>query len=300
MPRIIETGETAETDLQSCVAALLDKGFDPQDEESLDHAARQLKQLANNRNFLGDIVIEELKNRCRDQSSRNNYSAQVIMLFQDGGDFFLRANLWPSADDALVRASGMAPFYFDVPHDHNFSFLTVGYSGPGYWSDYYEFDYESVEGIVGEQVDLTFVEHSRLDLGKLMLYRAHKDIHRQLPADALSVSVNIMHMAQHQPWYDQYRFDLESGRIDGILTHTSGESLLKLAVHVAGGNGLDVAEQFARSHPSARVRFSAIEALASACPDADSRRRIWHGAAADDLAFVRAGAAKRLALLEGS
>ena len=88
MPRIIETGETAATNLESCVAALLNKGFDPYDEESLDHAARQLKLLANNPDFLGDIVIDELKNRCQDQSRRNNYSAQVIMLFQDGGDFF--------------------------------------------------------------------------------------------------------------------------------------------------------------------------------------------------------------------
>ena len=42
----------------------------------------------------------------------------------------------------MFKASGISPFFYHVPHDHNFSFLTVGYLGPGYWSEYYEYDYE--------------------------------------------------------------------------------------------------------------------------------------------------------------
>jgi hypothetical protein len=35
-----------------------------------------------------------------------------------------------------MRASGAAAFVYGLPHDHNFDFLTLGYFGPGYWSDY--------------------------------------------------------------------------------------------------------------------------------------------------------------------
>lgn len=104
-----------------------------------------------------------------------------------------------------------------LPHDHNFDFLTLGYFGPGYWSDYYEYDYGEVTGWRGEAVpSLRRIERSRLEQGKLMLYRAHIDVHAQYAADALSVSLNIMHTTGAQGWLDQYRFDLErrrSGRL---------------------------------------------------------------------------------------
>ena len=43
-----------------------------------------------------------------------------------------------------------------------------------------------------------------------MLYRAHKDIHLQLPADAMSVSLNIVETSHSIAFRDQYRFDLEN------------------------------------------------------------------------------------------
>ena len=56
-----------------------------------------------------------------------------------------------SERDSVVKASGLSPFFYHIPHDHNFSFLTVGYIGPGYWSDYYEYDHDSVLGAPGEE-----------------------------------------------------------------------------------------------------------------------------------------------------
>src|SRR3546814_33924 len=82
----------------------------------------------------------------------------------------------------MVRDSGTDPFFYGKAHDHNFSFLTVGYMGPGYWSEYYEYDYANVAGYVGEKVNLRYIEKSKLDEGKVMLYRIHRDVHLQLPA----------------------------------------------------------------------------------------------------------------------
>ena len=42
----------------------------------------------------------------------------------------------------------------------------------------------------------------RLAEGQLQFYRAHVDIHAQIPADALSVSVNILHTGGAQGWLD--------------------------------------------------------------------------------------------------
>jgi hypothetical protein len=59
---------------------------------------------------------------------------------------------------------------------------------------------------------LKFIERSRLEQGKIMLYRAHLDVHAQGAADSLSVSLNIMQTTGAQGWLDQYRFDLERRR----------------------------------------------------------------------------------------
>jgi len=231
MPRVIDLNDDRTASLAECVDALAASGFDPGDEESLLHAAGWLRRLGNDPDFLGDVLIDELARRHRDDVLDNSYGPQVVMLAPPRGQFFIRANIWPSEQDYMVRASGGSSFVLGLPHDHNFNFLTLGYFGPGYWSDYYEYDYAEVAGYRGEPVpSLRFVERSRLEPGKLMLYRAHLDVHAQLPADSLSVSLNIMHTSGAQGWLDQYRFDLEQGTIAAILSPGPTEALLKVAV----------------------------------------------------------------------
>lgn len=275
MPRVIDVVDDGVFSLEECVDRIAHRGFDPGDEASLIEAARDLRRLGNDRRFLGDILIAELKRRDHPDAATTTYGPQVVMLSRPSGEFFLRANIWPAPGEHVLRASGEAPFYFDVPHDHNFSFLTLGYFGPGYWSDYYEYDFEAVAGYRGEPVDLRFVERSRLSEGKLMLYRAHRDVHVQHPADALSVSLNVMHMAPHQGWFDQYRFDVPGKRIAGILNTGSAEAMLRAAVGLGLDEALDLAEQFGRSHPSDRMRLAGWEALAMVTPDKAERDVLW-------------------------
>ena len=212
MPRIIHCPQRDAIALGDLIAALNDERFDPADEDSFAAAGPLLKKLANNRSFLAEIALAELKDRCSRQSSTNRYSSQVIMLHRASEKYFIRANFWPSERDSVFKASGTSPFFYHVPHDHNFSFLTVGYLGPGYWSEYYEYDYDKVVGLPGEKVDLRFIEKSRLEPGKVMLYRAHRDVHDQLPADDMSISINIMEASPALPFLSQYRFDREEVR----------------------------------------------------------------------------------------
>lgn len=279
MPRVIAIEDPRSASLAECVDHLSAFGFDPEDEESLAHAALWLRRLGNDRTFLGDRLVEDLAQRHREEASDNAYGPQVIMLAPPGGQFFIRANIWPSLGEHMVRASGGDAFVLGLPHDHNFNFLTLGYFGPGYWSDYYEYDYEAVAGFRGEAVpSLKFIERSRLHEGKLMLYRAHVDVHAQGAADSLSVSLNIMHTTGAQGWLDQYKFDLEHKTVGGILSPGPTEAFLKVAVGLGGAEAIDLAHRFARQHPSDRLRLAAWDALAAQAEDLAERDALWREA----------------------
>ncbi|MCB2078398.1 MAG: transposase [Novosphingobium sp.] len=294
MPRVIDCRDDTAACLAECVDALAVQGFDPRDEESLLHAAQQLRRLGNDRTFLGDMLVKELGARHREEDSANSYGPQVIMLAPPGGgDFFMRANIWPSEDEHMMRASGGASFVYGLPHDHNFDFLTLGYFGPGYWSDYYEFDYEAVAGWRGEPVALRFVERSRLDQGKIMHYRAHRDVHAQIPADALSVSINILHTSGAQGWLDQYSFDLEGSRIGKILSNGASEAFVRIAVGLGCPEAVDLAERFGRTHPSDRMRLACWSALSSVAGDAAARDGLWREAELSGSRLVAAEARLR-------
>ena len=294
MPHVIDIQDGTVGSLAECDDALSASGFQPEDEESLHHAAEQLRRLGNNHSFLGDLLIDELKRQQRVDSGENSYGPQVIMLRPSGkGNFFIRANIWPSEVEHAMRASGGGAFVYSQPHDHNFNFLTVGYFGPGYWSNYYEYDYEDVVGYRGEPVALRFIERSRLEQDKIMLYRAHIDVHDQAPPDALSISINIMHTTGAQAWLDQYSFDLENQRIGRIISNGSSEAFLRIAVGMGCGEARDLAVNFGRDHPSDRMRLAAWGALASVETDLAARDSVWRAAELSGSSLVAAEAKQR-------
>ena len=251
MPRELNPAVQPALTLDQCIARLDARGFDPADERSLQHAAEVLTALAANRTFLGDLLIDELEGGDQETTA---YGPQAIMLKPPANGYFLRANIWPARGDPVFEASGAASFVYGLPHDHNFDFLTVGYFGPGYVSDYWEYDYASVSGEVGEHVDLRFVERSRLREGRVLHYRAHRDVHCQHPPESLSVSLNICAANPAQGWFDQYRFDTEAGRIAGVLNASANEVLLMLGVALGGEDARHCAQHFATHHPSAAMR----------------------------------------------
>jgi hypothetical protein len=297
MPRVFALEDERACELEDCVEALRQSGFDPAEEGSLLHAAGWLRRLGNNRAFLGDLLVEELKNRHRESEEKSAYGPQVVMLSRPQGDFFIRANIWPSEDERVVRASGGASFVYGLPHDHNFDFLTVGYFGPGYWSDYYEFDYEALDGWTGEPAGLRFIERARLEPGKLMQYRAHRDVHRQWPPEALSVSLNVMHAATAQGWFDQYRFDVGKDEVAGIVNGGASEAFLRIATGLGSAEALDLAESFARSHPSHRMRLAAWESRAGIEADLEARDAVWRQAEGAGSRYVAMEAKARRAEL---
>ena len=220
-------------------------------------------------------MIEQLKAAPRDDGDSGGCGPQAIVLSPLRGTAFLRANIWPAESEPCFIASGAKTFVYGIPHDHNFDFLTVGYFGPGYRSDYYEYDYEEVAGVRGKSVGLRCAERSALATGRLMHYRAHRDIHAQLPPESTSVSLNIMHIGAGQGWLDQYGFDLDNNAVTGTLNPTSTEVFLRCAVGIGTEVALDLAEAIGNGHRSDRLRLASLEAREGLLDDVAKRDALW-------------------------
>ena len=294
MPQVIDNASSESCSLPEAIEALSSLDFDPREEESTMQAAHWLRRLGNNCTFLADLLLDRLAGRSAG-AIESGYGPQAILLSPVRGNMFLRANIWPAEHDLCFRNSGARSFVYGVPHDHNFAFLTCGYLGPGYRSEYYEYDYESVCGVPGEDAQLRFVERSALHEGKLMLYRAHRDVHSQIPPESLSVSLNVMHVDPAQGWFDQYGFDLESGQVSRLLNSNSTEVFLRAAVASGSKEALDFAEWVGRRHPSERLRLASFEARSGVVADKDA---LWREAEMSGSLMVVAAASGRRSALD--
>ncbi len=298
MPIVRPCDDTAAIELGDLIAYLEDIKIDTRDEDSMLAAAPMLKRLANNRTFIADLALKELRERKNLDSIDNSYTPQTIMLTKADRNYFIRANFWPSDTDHIFRASGAKAFFYYAPHDHNFNFLTVGYFGPGYKSNYYEYEYGTVDGYEGEPVALRFVEESALSEGKVMLYRALRDVHDQRPGDAMSMSINIMENSFRGNFLDQYSFDTERNCVTGILNRIGATALLPMIAAAGGEEAADFLDQTSRRHRSGRVRCIATDALAAVQPDAAASIEVHRRGAASDHAQVRGHSMQRIAALE--
>lgn len=293
MPRVIANAERRSSSLAALVDALRSARPDPRDEDGFAAFAPELQALGNNRAFLGEIICAELADDCRNQQAVSAYGPQVIALYQGEG-VMVRANCWPQARHSLVRNNRPESFFYDVPHDHNFSFLTLGYAGPGYWSDHFEYDHGSVAGATGEAVTLRPAARTRLEPGCTHLYRAHVDVHSQQPPEAFSVSLNIIEASATTPLRDQYVFDLANGRIAGLANPVATASLLPLLARLDGVEGRDLLDRFAERHPSDRIRYAAVTALADVADGADARAGVFERALGNGSLLVRTRAGEDL------
>lgn len=302
MPRVIHCEDNQSCSLAEATEALAELDFDPECEQRLADASRWLRRLSNNRSFLADVLIDRLAGRV-DATVDTGYSPQAIVLspHRPGktGGMFLRANIWPAEQDLCFKTSGARSFVYGVPHDHDFSFLTCGYLGPGYRSDYFEYDYPSVTGYESEPVDLRFVERSALTQGRLMLYRRHLDIHSQIPPETLSVSLNVMHIDPAQGWFDQYGFDLQKREVSGVLGPNTSEAFLRVAVATRTDEALDFAQWVGETHPSDRLRLASFEARAGLRSDPEGKDAVWQRGETSGSRMVEAVAKKRRAELAG-
>jgi len=271
----------------------VNNNVDSRDEGSLCESAFMLKALSNNKDFFTNALNDELQN-WEDFQGTNLYTAQTFT-YDIGGDFMVRANIWVHpAEIPQDQTWTNEMFYYLVPHDHNFSFLTVGYFGSGYETTIYEYDGGKVLGELGEKVDLKFLEHTKLSEGKIMFYRANKDIHSQSHPEEFSISLNLLAAPPEQGFKDQYCFDFDTGKIsnDVATTNLTRMMLCKFSKYVGDGKSVNLLESIAERHPASRVRAEAYDSLASLEPV--GYEHIWRKALLDKSSYVQRKARNKI------
>ena len=282
-------------DLESYIAYVEDK-VDVRDEDSIADSAPQLRQLANHRG----LIVERMNRELDDWTSfqvENFYTSQTLMLGR-GKEFYIRANMWlppaklPEDQDWQDRL-----FFYRVPHDHNFSFLTVGHFGSGYETTIWEYDRAGVKGEPGEKVGLRLLERTALTQGKVMLYRACRDIHSQEHPRECSISVNLIASPPEIIKTDQYMFDTNSGTISANVQKQAAAHvfLCALAQHMGNQATAGILEKISQRHYVPKVRLAAVTALASLEPE-NARGDVWRSVLSDKDATVREPAVE---VLEG-
>jgi hypothetical protein len=267
---------------------------DLRDLDSIETVAPLLRGLANDRQLVVSRLNRQVMNLFRSETIP---SAQVIFL-GEGRDFYLRANIWPSLSDLSSGRVYQDQFAYNLAHDHNYSFMTVGYHGPGYITDLYEYDNSVVSGRIGEQVELRFVQRVQFRGGMVMLYEAGRDVHTQLPPDEMSITLNLMISTPEVRLRDQYFFELQRGSLLDYPVETDGSrrvSMIRMAADVGDANTLQLLGDLAAAHPCRRTRLAAYEGLVRLAPqDAEA---VWRKAAVDPEVLVSDAARMRLAEL---
>jgi hypothetical protein len=267
---------------------------DVRDEDSIAASADKLRQLGNNQELIVARINRELEDWSSFQAD-NTYTSQTVLL-GGGTGFYVRANLWmppaalPEDQEWLDRL-----FVYRVPHDHNFSFLTVGYFGSGYETTIWEYERTGLVGEAGENVALNFLERTRLQKGKVMMYRACRDVHSQEHPDECSISLNLIACPPEVLEVNQFMFDTDNSQIAASVEKpVAGHIFLcTLARHVGNGATASILDKLAHTHFSAKARLAALRSLAELEPEA-ARPDVWRSGLEDASELVRRAAREAL------
>lgn len=254
------------------LVARIERDLDPRRDDTLLALAPHLAALSRNPTFLGEHIARALASPATFQQGVA-YTGRSFVLAR-GETFLVRANLWDPLDGdpwgeresvSLRTQIGM----YGLLHDHDFSFITVGYFGPGYETALYACDPARIEGYLGEEVDLTPLGVATLAPGAMLYFERRRHVHAQGTPAAPSVSINVIALDPETPFVSQYYLDDISHRIVAMTSDPyNGRALLcDLAATLGDARSCAPLDALARTHPSAGLRAHAAEALATLSGD---------------------------------
>ena len=256
MVQVIEAATEESISLDDYVAHIK-SNVDLSSIESIVNSAKELKMLSNNRSFVSDFLKSELDNLDVFQEN-NSYSPQSFLFYTDE-NFVIRMNVWPTASE--VKDPKL--FAYELPHDHNFDFLTVGVSGSGYATEIWQYDYNSVQGEAGEIVKMNYQGRLLLSPGTVHFYRKSFDIHAQFPPDEFSVSLNLM-IPNHNST-QQFIFDTEKSRIERPISNSGSDAsrmvLIDALLHFHDEDTENLLSEISSSHPCGNTRQAASKII---------------------------------------
>lgn len=265
---------------------------DRDDPNGIASLAPLLGALSNDR----ELIVRLLNRRLAGSIDGGTTGLAQSLPLAAGNAIRLRANIWPSSADITAGRMQLGEPRYDVAHDHNFHFLTAAHFGAGYVTEIYEYEHDTIEGYVGEAVELRFLERTQLVAGRAMLYRGSRDLHVQFPPEDMSITLSLMFDTPELMARDQYFFDLQRQTINGFGPDTdTARRVDAVAMAACAGNGetCQLLGDLARRHPCRRTRLAAYDAMARLLPD--DAMAIWERACGDAAALVANEARARLA-----
>jgi hypothetical protein len=178
----------------------------------------------------------------------------------------LRVNVWPTLRQSSPYASQeMLIYAYDLPHNHDFTFLTVGHFGEGYETDLYEVDAATITGEAGQKVKLENFSRQKLSRGRILAFDSYSDLHTQFPPPELSISINLVVLETGKTG-EQVIFDTANQTvIGGIDEGTVGRMKLTLDLAAAfpTDETVEILENFAETCRYERLRARARDHLAA-------------------------------------
>jgi hypothetical protein len=225
----------------------LKSNLDPRSEDSYLQCADTLKKLSNNKQFLGeylnDLLTQALNGKHFQRSTR-------IFPFYECESFTLRALIWEPVPEGVNGAQ----FFYNIPHDHDFDFITVSYFGPPLASQVYQYDNTLISGYPGEPVAIEPQGKLAVEPGTVHFYRAGKDIHTQLAPPSLAVTLNVIgpKRVSRSPWW----FDVDQGKIVDWVDHTENAQtlLIRAAQHLFNDETAELVRDLSLTSPSPVIR----------------------------------------------
>lgn len=245
----------------------IETNVDPFDQASIIESAPMLKALSNNKGFLADFYNAELRQYSEDLRRDYFLSPQSYIIGSNkAGNLILRSNVWtvPSKDADRAHMESRL-FSYNTAHDHNFDFMTVGYYGPGYETIIYEYDNSVLDGYIGEKVNLHFCERTTLPMGKLMYYRATKDVHIQLPPPSLSISLNLLVSSPESFERAQYHIDVNKQEISAYPDEalvSRRVALMNFAAQFNNDTTATILHEILEKSHCVRTKMAAVNSLA--------------------------------------
>jgi hypothetical protein len=262
--------ESRSIEFSDFVAAAQDK-IEAKDPASLLKLVPYLRRLGNNRSFLAALVREQVEG----QKKQGVFAGQSpTWLLWNDRHFMIRAVVWDQNSDDHA-----------LDHNHNFDFLTLGYYGPGYCQNIFEFDGHQ-ELFPGKPVAIEHVGQDTLAQGQIRYFDSKRIIHSFPRKNAFSISINVIH--KNEKPEEQYSFDVQRGLVTAVLDPHFDKILVEMLGQIADERDMSWLQNLAQQLPTPYSRLSAIDALAR------FDREAWKNFEKDRAELVRREARRHL------
>lgn len=220
-------------------------------DDYLNECALHLAALGNNR----DLIWGHLQ-KCGGIAGWNqSFSGPQSFILGSSDEVAVRANIWLPRRESAVSDYERDLYAYDLAHNHDFRFLTVGFFGPGYETDLYRFDPESSDGTPGQRIELADHRREKLTPGRIIYYEQYRDVHVQHEPETLSISVNLLFRNEERP-RDQIIFDVKTSKVVSVQPFTGYSRImtaLEASTFFADDETLRILEHYATTHPIARI-----------------------------------------------